>query len=283
MRHIGHTMATPEMEMLDALAMFAELGFDGTEVISMTIQEQGDRHGPAAGDARIFSHDWPSDEIGGVARTARGLGVPFMTVTQYVKAVNSPDAGERGASVDAVSRYVDFAEAIGARFVRVYGGADGFGPDSRADLMDSIRKLARAAEAKGITLLVENHPGTLALTGEDTAAIVREVGHPSVRALYDPANVLYHSHEAWRETLSRQQGLVAYVHVKDYRVEEDKRVACPVGEGVVPWPDILRVLRDWGYDGPLSYEYERKWNRDQLPDARTGLKSSLAYVKQLLS
>lgn len=282
MQHIGHTMATPEMELPQALKLFSELGFDGTEAVCMTEKEQGGRHGPAVGDARIPSFEWSGRELDEVVSLAEGLGVPFLTVTQYVKAINSSDEEERKAAVEQVSRYVDFASRLGARFVRAYGGAEGFGPDSVSAAVASLKELAGKAEEKGITLLVENHPGTLTVTGEATAALVNKVASPSLKVLYDPANTLYHSDEPWEKTLDVQKGLISYVHVKDYRLEDGKRIACPVGEGCVPWSGILPALAGTGYEGPLSYEYERKWNREQLPEARTGLAQSVAFVRRVL-
>jgi sugar phosphate isomerase/epimerase len=112
--------------------------------------------------------------------------------------------------------------------------------------------------------------------------MVREVNAPALRILYDPANVLCHSDEDVVHTFTVQRDLIEYVHVKDFRLRAGERIACPVGEGDVPWPEIIRMLRESGFDGPLSYEYERKWNREQLPEPRVGLAQSIEYVKSLL-
>jgi len=282
MLHTGHTMATPDLALTDAIALFAELGMAATEVVAMTVAEQGTRHGEAVGDARIFSFEWDDAEVDDVTRLARDRGVPVTTITPYVKTINDADDARRGAAVELVSKYVEFARRLGASYVRVYGGADGFGTESWPHLVSSLRTLGAHAADRGVTLVVENHPGTLTVTGASTAKLVQEVASPAVRALYDPANVLYHSDEAWERTLDVQRDMIAYVHVKDYRVEDGKRVACPVGDGCVPWRDIFARLREYGYDGSLSYEYEKKWNREQLPDARTGLARSIAFVRDAL-
>lgn len=280
MRHVAHTMATPKLELHEAIDLFARLGFQGTEVVVRTQVECGSRHGPAAGEARVLSHEWPEAEVRDLAARAEERGVPIFTVTPYVKAFNAPDRALRESSVRALERWIAFASLLGARNVRVYGGDDGCGRASWSHAVDSLRELARCATDQGVRLLLENHPGTLTVTGSETARLIADVGHDALRALYDPANVLWHSDENWEQTLELQRDIVAYVHVKDYAIADGQRHACAVGAGVVPWPAILTRLREIGYVGDLSYEYEKKWNPDQLPDAEDGLAESMAFVKR---
>lgn len=282
MRHVGHTMATPDLEIRDAIELFAELGLQATEVISRTLAECGDKHGEAAGEARIFSFEWDDEEVNAVVRQAADRRVPFVTVTQYIKAVNDPKDENRAKAVEQIDAYMAFARMIRAQYVRVYGGADGFGEDSWPFMVESLRELARRAAASDLTLLIENHPGTLTVTGEATAKLIEEVGSPAVRSLYDPANVLCHSDEPWDRTFDIQREMIAYVHVKDFAMVDGKRVACPVGEGDVPWDKIVPKLVGSGYDGYLSYEYEKKWNPTQLPPSREGLTTSVSHIKSLL-
>ena len=284
MIHVAHTMATPDLELPEALRLFADLGFQASEVISIPRARQGQRWGPAAGEARVFSYEWESGEIDAVSSLARTLGVPFLTITQYAKELNHPDGAARSQVLTEIAQQIELAHRTGARFVRLYGGMDSFGADSWPYAVESLRRLADHAERARVILLVENHPGTLTVTGTQTARLVRETGCRAVRALYDPANVLYHSSESWEETWHMQEDLVAYVHVKDYQLEDSGgRRSCPVGDGVVPWKQILPRLRARGAPLPLSQEYEKKWSPQQLPDARTGLSRSLRYVRQVLA
>ncbi len=283
MKHVGHTMATPELELPRAFELFSAAGCEAAEVVARTLVEQGTRHGPAAGEARILSPEWSAADLADLDRAARRAGTPILTVTPYVRTINSPDDAERVDAVRRLGEYIALAASLGAAFVRVYGGTDEYPPETLPLAAGSLGELADAAEPAGVTLLIENHPGTLTGTGEATARLIREVGRPGVRALYDPANVLEHSDEPWPETLAAQGGLIAYVHVKDFRIVAGRRVACPVGDGCVPWDRILPALVEAGYDGPLSYEYERKWHPDELPPADVGLARSIAHVRSVLA
>ena len=87
---------------------------------------------------------------------------------------------------------------------------------------------------------------------------MREVDHPAVRVLYDQANLTFTHDEPYEEALRIQGDLVGHVHVKDlvftdpdapFQASETARVAASeravrsrvVGDGVVPWADILDV------------------------------------------
>ncbi len=276
-------MAVPEMGIMDAMDLFRDLGMDGIEVVSRTLEECGSKHGESCGEARIFSFDWREAEVKHVLEHAEAIKLPIVTLTQYQKNINIPDPTERMLVLEKIRQHIHFAHKIGASNVRLYAGSDSFGPESRSLLVQSLRDLGGMASEMGVILLVENHPGTLAITGRQTAEIVSEVECPSVRILYDPANILCHSNEDWEESLELQQKMIAYVHVKDFRMEDGRRKACPPGEGDVPWTKIMRKLVGMGYDGDLSYEYEKKWFPDQLPDSRIGLGRGLAFIKASIS
>ena len=55
----------------------------------------------------------------------------------------------------------------------------------------------------------------------------------------------------------------------DYFYEDGKRRACVVGEGIVPWLEIMRKLK--GMDLNISFECKKRWYPDQIEDAVTGL------------
>ena len=117
----------------------------------------------------------------------------------------------------------------------------------------ALETLAPEAEQAGVRLCVENHFGTMTQTAADTAALVREIAQPSVRVLYDQANLTFTHDEKFEEAFAVQGDLIGHVHVKDlvftdpnaaFRATETARVNASeravrsrvVGSGVVPWP-----------------------------------------------
>jgi L-ribulose-5-phosphate 3-epimerase len=52
---------------------------------------------------------------------------------------------------------------------------------------------------------------------------------------------------------------------------------------VVPWPQILAGLVQYGYDDVLSIELEYRWHRQDLPAPEDGFRESGAVLRAMLS
>lgn len=271
MKLIGHTMGTPGRSVPEAIAVFAEIGLDGTELICQ--------------EGSAFDSRTPESTARRFAALATDAGVPVTALTPYAWDINSADPAVAESQIAELQRAIDLAVVMGAAYVRAYGGRE-FAQESDAAFRRTAQALTAAgnyADARGIVLLVENHPGTMARTGRDTRRLIDAVGLDAVQALYDPANVLYDTDEDWESTLDLQADVIGYVHVKDYDDRSGKRRACNVGDGVVPWADILPRLVASGYNGCLSFEYEKKWYPEDLSDAEVGMKASAEFVKTVLA
>lgn len=265
MQYIGHTMAIPGISIADGIRLFAGIGMDGIEI--------------AAQEGTVFDIHAPQDQIDQIIAASRQYHLPIVTLTPYFWKINSQDPAVARENIDGLCQAIRLAKSMGARYVRSYGGTDkesGTPAQNYDTLIQALQTAGEVARQNEIILLIENHPGTMTRTGTDTARVIHDVGLESVRALYDPANVLYDTAEPWATTLQVQAGLIAYVHCKDYFIRDGKRIACAVGEGIVPWPEIMRQLAP--YDGCLSFEYEKKWYPDQLEDAETGLPKCKKYI-----
>ena len=143
---------------------------------------------------------------------------------------------------------------------------------------------------------MENHFNTMTVSAADSISLAREIGHPAVGILYDQANLTFTGNESWPQALHLQFSKLYYTHVKDlifregcrdftssdvsHPTEEERNVITRiVGEGVVPWPEILQNMKDRGYCGWLSLEYERRWHPQDIPDASVGMKKSADYLR----
>ena len=269
MKYIGHTMALPGLDIVEAIKLFSSLGLDGMELVA----QQG----------TPFHIDLPDAEIERITAASREYALPIVTLTPYFWAINSENDAERRENINGLKKAILLAKRMGAKFVRSYGGKDTASGTEEAKFERSVEALKEAgklAEENGITILVENHPGTMTRTGTATADMIKAVNMNSVRALYDPCNVLNDTDEDWLTTFEVQQDVIGYVHCKDYRMKGTERVACVVGEGVVPWLEIMRKLSD--KELTISFEYEKRWYPDQIEDAVTGLPRCIKYITEAL-
>lgn len=269
MKFVGHTMATPELTVPKAIELFDTIGLDGIEIVAQ--------------DGGAFSIHDSEAKVKEVMEKAKTLPDGVVTLTPYYWDINNIDAEIAEAEITGMKKTIDLAVLMGARFVRAYGGkeeAGGTREENWKNAVYALKEIGAYASKTNVTVLVENHPGTVTRTGEDTCKLINEVGSDSVKALYDPANVLHDTKEDWEKTFEVQKDIIGYVHVKDFFMEGTERKACVVGKGVVPWDKIMKKLS--GFDGYLSFEYEKRWYPDQLPDADIGVKMCVEYIKSIL-
>jgi sugar phosphate isomerase/epimerase len=104
--------------------------------------------------------------------------------------------------------------------------------------------------------MIENHGG-LTKNGDMSAKIVKLIDKHNVRLVYDPANYIKSGADP-AHALIKTVKYIEHVHVKDIIDNQ----FCAVGEGIVPWKDILDLLKACGWEGYFSIEYEGVGNKE---------------------
>jgi sugar phosphate isomerase/epimerase len=79
--------------------------------------------------------------------------------------------------------------------------------------------------------------------------------------------------------IALQAPRIQHAHVKDFYWDGTSRVAAVLGQGIIPWAQIIGALSDHGYKGFYSLEYERRWFPDQLPPPAVGMKQCLDFLR----
>lgn len=291
MRLAGHTLGTPDHTVPQALDLFRAAGLDAAEVI----YQNDYKSGLPLGDRQAAME---------ALKAAENTGIPIVGLTPYTTAINSLDGTEWRTAVDEFRGAIETAHLLGADRVRVYAGSWHPGDTDHAARWAQLRKaletLAPEADQAGVRLCVENHFGTMTQTAADTAALVREIAQPSVRVLYDQANLTFTHDENYEQAFAVQGDLIGHVHVKDliftdpnaaFRATETARVNASeravrsrvVGSGVVPWSQVLGALLRHGYDDVLSIELEYRWHPQDLPVPEDGFRQSATVLRSMLT
>lgn len=286
----GHTMGTPEYTVCEAIELLHKMGADGVEIV---VQDDYKSGLPTHCSREILEQ---------VKQCAQDNHIQIICLTPYNSYFNSLDEAVRQKELAAIEDVIGYCDFLGAKYIRIYGGNLVAGDTEKleerwAKLVESLRYLGDKAAEKGVTLVVENHFNTMAVSAKQSAKLMEDVNHPAVRILYDQANLAFTGNEDYVQAIQTQQQYVAYMHVKDlvfkegvaftssdvaHPKEEERNVYTRiVGEGVLPWPEILRTVKERGYDGWLSLEYERRWHPDDIPDASIGMKKSLDYLRSI--
>ena len=158
-----------------------------------------------------------------------------------------------------LGRIFQVGEAVGCRSVRLFSF---YPPDTSTNeaydqyvdaAVERLGRLTRMAEEAGFTLLLENEKGIVTDTLARCETVVKAVGSPSLRFLWDSANFIQVGEERVVERGWPMVGeLIGYVHIKD-AVLSDGHVV-PAGEGDGQLPLLLSKLKDAGYQGVLALE-----------------------------
>ncbi|MBI1277463.1 MAG: TIM barrel protein [Anaerolineaceae bacterium] len=181
-----------------------------------------------------------------------------------------PDVAARDQQLEAVKHGVDVANELGVNLVRVFSGSyrEGYTLEQGIGwVIDGLGQAASYAQRNHVTLALENH-GLIAGRSDQVKDIINKVNSPALRANIDTGNFLLVGQNP-TDAARMLAPLAALVHLKDFRKPDPGQLVhvyrgldgsiftgAVTGEGMVDLPAIVSILRDAGYNGWLSLEYE---------------------------
>ncbi|MEU5750977.1 sugar phosphate isomerase/epimerase family protein [Streptomyces sp. NPDC047829] len=250
------TNGLTDLRLDDALALLADLGYDG---VGLTLDHM--HLDPLAEDlaarTRRVAH----------RLDALGLDVTVETGARYVLDPRSkhgpslldPDPGDRARRADLLVRAVRVAADLGAHAVHCFSGITPPGTDAETAwkrLADALGPVLDAAADAGVPLAVEPEPGHLLATLADFHHLRRLLGDPGQLGL-----TLDIGHCQCLEPLPpadcvRQAGpWLRHVQIEDMRRGVHEHL--PFGDGEIDFPPVLQALADTGYRGLTVVELPR--------------------------
>jgi len=220
-----------------------------------------------------------------------GLPCPIFSVSQNFA---KPTEEERRAQLDRIKFGVDEAVLYQSDVVRVFAGdvAEGITFDqARTWIVEGLAEASKYASAKGKRLALENH-GTLAGRGEQVRGLIEDVrkmaGNDALGANPDTGNFLI-VHQESHEAIAEVAKFAYMVHFKDFKpepegyggfayttIQGEKVIGTAVGEGSVDLERCIKELKDAGFDGWLSVEYEG--DEDPLTAVRRSIENAKKYL-----
>lgn len=157
------------------------------------------------------------------------------------------------------------AQKIGAESVTIHSNALGDGgivvnhytelsdTVKLCSMYDMLKEVAVMAEQTGITCNLEglnittDHVGNFLKNTQMAAEIIRLIGSPKVKILYD----VYHmqlNEGSICDTLSKYIDTVGHIHIADAPGRHEP------GTGEINYPNVIRHLRKLGYEGKIGCE-----------------------------
>jgi sugar phosphate isomerase/epimerase len=162
-----------------------------------------------------------------------------------------PPGPARDKQIENLKKWVDHSEALGAPVIRIFAGGkqkDQSDADAHKVLVETIEACCAYAGEHGIYLALENHGGPTA-TAEGTLKILRDVKSPWFGANLDTGN--FHGGDPYAEIAA----VAPYAITTHVKVEVS---AAGQKAGPADFPRIVKILREAGYRGYLSIEYEAR-------------------------
>ncbi len=217
----------------------------------------------------------------------RGLEVPSaIGFAEWIV----DDEARRKKGLEQLKREMEWLSEIGA--TRIAAPPAGATNQSGLDLFkaaERYRAILELGDRTGVVPQVElwGFSKTLGRLGE-VAFVAVESRHPRACILPD----VYHLYKGGSDftglRLLSGPG-VHVIHANDYPADPPRATITDAhrvypGDGIAPWKDILRGLREAGFRGFLSLELFNRnyWMQDALEVARAGLDKMRAVVKNNL-
>ena len=191
-----------------------------------------------------------------VRQSADEWGLQFSSISPGLFKVEAGSPELESHTGDLFDKCLDLCDTLGAKvlvsFTPIVPVAErGNWGDA---LVESFRNLGDQAQARGITIVLENEPICVASSAPLTAKLCQEIGHPAVRMNYDPGNDAASSQSSGPEAWDEVRPVLGHVHVKDYNVEGGFAEPVDCGRGAANWSYILAQLKQINYGGFLILE-----------------------------
>jgi L-ribulose-5-phosphate 3-epimerase len=127
---------------------------------------------------------------------------------------------------------------------------------SKPEAYARLRERCTLAEEYDVTLSLETHP-PLAENATEARATLHAVGHRRLRWNLDTANLYYYNQNLdAAEQARRGLDLVGSVHLKDTNGSYQCWWFPALGDGVVSFASVFRVLNERAFHGPFTIEIE---------------------------
>ncbi|HXK12467.1 MAG TPA: TIM barrel protein [Vicinamibacteria bacterium] len=253
------TLGCPSWPLHRILDSASRLGYDGVELRFVE------------GDDAL----WTRPELTGaglretLARLGdAGLAVPCVDTRSFF---HSPEAALRRTAADEAARSAEVAARLGARGIRVFGDRVQPGADeasTRAWIVEAVGALRDRLRGSGVEVWLETH-GDFAPAAA-TRSLLEGAGSEGLGAVFDPANAFSEFGEEPEAGIAALGPFLRHVHLKDERRPPDGKIPWPpvlLGRGDFPAARVLAALRKQGYDGWVSFEWEKRWHPEiEEPD-----------------
>lgn len=176
------------------------------------------------------------------------------------------DPEKREKELSDAHRFIDLASALGAPYVRVFGGKapndNRPAPDekTKARVASGLHELGDYSGPRRVTVILESHDHfTSSVTLKD---VLKTADSPRVGLLWDAHHTFATSNEEPEFTVAQLGQWIRHTHLKDSVGTGEDRHYVLTGRGNLPIKRQIKALQSIGYKGYYCFEWEKVWHPD---------------------
>ncbi|MEQ7126227.1 sugar phosphate isomerase/epimerase family protein [Actinopolymorpha sp. B11F2] len=266
------TLGCPKYTLDEVVSTAKDNGYEGVEIRFL-------RGEVALENLEEFS---PS----GIRKTKAALDAAEVAVACLDTSVRftSPDPAERAKQQNAALTYARMAAELGTSYIRVFGGAV---PESSPEREETTKRIAEglaeaaaAVKAEGITAVLETHDSFC--TSTQVAELLSYAPNDDLAILWDVLHS-YRTGESLEDTWRALGDRIRHVHLKDSsRYSPTEFNFELTGAGTMPIREFTALLQREGYEGYLSFEWEKAWH-PEIEEPEVAIPQYAAYMRPLLA
>ncbi len=205
----------------------------------------------------------PAETVAMVRRETEARGIRIAAVSGTYNMIH-PDGRVRDQGRDALRAIAAACHGIGTATITICTGTrdrdsmwrrhpDNDEPAAWRDLLASLSDVLAIADEYDVTLAFEPEPANVVKNAQRGHDLLREMDHPRLQVVMDPANILAGDRGRPPEVVLDEAfallgDRIAVAHAKDLSATGE---FCAAGTGIVPWDHVVARLRDAGFTGPL--------------------------------
>jgi sugar phosphate isomerase/epimerase len=293
----------PELSLEEVLLFAQQEGFACVELMCWPVGKAERRY---AGVTHIDADGFTAEDAARVNAMRQRTGVQISGLGYYPNPL-APDPAEAAVYVAHIKKVIHAARLLGLDLVNTFIGRDWTRTleQNWPRFLETWRPLLHFAADEGVRIGIENCP--MLFTGDEwpggknlatSPAIWRrmfqEIPDAHFGLNYDPSHFVWQRMDYLRP-LREFAPRLFHVHAKDARLDQDQLdevgiLATPLqfhtpklpGLGDVNWGQLLSVLTDVGYDGPVCIEVEDRAYEGTLESRKAALRQSARYLRQFM-
>lgn len=260
---VGYTGITWRNDQVqDAINSVASLGFYGFETFGEVLAR------------------W--EERGGLAPVLKEKNLPL--ISGYCT-VNLTDATKRQDEMAKAKKWCSLIRQCDGR-VFVVGPnpvkRDSYNfAENKTNIVSTLNELAKMVEQEGLTPVLHQHTGTCVESRDETYSVLEAVDTRHLKFGPDVGQLTKGGQDAVK-VVKDFLPIVQHMHLKDYNGKDSHLLGyCPLGEGKVDVPAILKMMNGRKISGMVMVELDNDWKDMSPTPPATLAKESRDYLQTI--